>query len=234
MAVGYRICTLLAPSGDEPPQGLSCLPRRQSRDCFCCSGRLASRGCLGDAAVTPVRALGRRARRSCPRCAAPALARLPLAELSSPGDAGEAAALALATQEFVANGGGRSWSAPPQRCIAGADGQPWPCRWAWLVAFRRSSLRRLFRRSRDPGERASRTGSGSVPVEWGRPSCSPAGAGESPNHAGYWSCLRAGAATRGQEAIHPQKGPRKLRMRFWPAALSSQLRAAAFGGAVRS
>jgi hypothetical protein len=67
------------------------------------------------------------------------------------------------TREFVANGGGRSCSAPPQCCVAGADGQPWPCWWAWLVAFRGSSLRRLFRRSRDPGERVSRTGSGSVP-----------------------------------------------------------------------
>lgn len=91
MAVGYRICTLLAPSGDEPPQGLSCLPRRQSRDCFCCSGRLASRGCLRDAAIVPVRALGRRARRSCPRCAAPALARLPLSDTGSDAVVGVAA-----------------------------------------------------------------------------------------------------------------------------------------------
>jgi hypothetical protein len=46
----------------------------------------------------------------------------------------------LAIQEFVANGGGRPWSAPPQCCIAGADGQSWPCRSAWLVAFRSSRL----------------------------------------------------------------------------------------------
>jgi hypothetical protein len=30
-------------------------------------------------------------------------------------------------------------------CIAGADGQPWPCRSAWLVAFRTSSLGRVKR-----------------------------------------------------------------------------------------
>jgi hypothetical protein len=41
--------------------------------------------------------------------------------------------------EFVANAGGRPWSAPPQCCIAGADGQSWPCRSAWLVAFRDGS-----------------------------------------------------------------------------------------------
>jgi hypothetical protein len=55
-------------------------------------------------------------------------------------DASEAAALVLAIQEFVANGGGRPWSAPPECCIAGADGQSWPCRSAWLVAFRSSRL----------------------------------------------------------------------------------------------
>jgi hypothetical protein len=31
-------------------------------------------------------------------------------------------------------------SAPPKCCIAGADGQPWPCRSEWVVAFRRGSL----------------------------------------------------------------------------------------------
>jgi len=31
-------------------------------------------------------------------------------------------------------------SAPPKCCIAGADGQPWPSRSAWVVAFRRGSL----------------------------------------------------------------------------------------------
>jgi hypothetical protein len=50
-------------------------------------------------------------------------------------DASEAAALVLAIQDFVANGGERPWSAPPQCWIAGADGQPWPCRSASLVAF---------------------------------------------------------------------------------------------------
>jgi hypothetical protein len=65
---------------------------------------------------------------------------------SSPGDAGEAAALVLAAQEFVANGGRRSWSAPPECCIAGADGQPWRCRSAWLLAFQRSSEGQLRRR----------------------------------------------------------------------------------------
>ena len=35
---------------------------------------------------------------------------------------GEAAAPVLATQEFVANGGRRSWSAPPECCIAGGAG----------------------------------------------------------------------------------------------------------------
>jgi hypothetical protein len=50
------------------------------------------------------------------------------------------AAPVLATQEFVANGGGRlsRW-----RCRSaaspGADGQTWPCRSAWLLASRCSS-----------------------------------------------------------------------------------------------
>jgi hypothetical protein len=47
------------------------------------------------------------------------------------GGAGYAAALVLAVQAFVANGGGR----PAGCCIAGADGQSWPCRSAWLVTF---------------------------------------------------------------------------------------------------
>ena len=71
-----------------------------------------------------------------------AVAWLRLSEGSSPGDVSEAAALVLAVQEFVANGGGRPWSAPPQCCIAGADGQSWPCRSAWLVAFQRGCLAR--------------------------------------------------------------------------------------------
>jgi hypothetical protein len=48
---------------------------------------------------------------------------------------GEAAALVLASQEFVANGGGRSSRRRCRNCIAGADGQPWPCRSTWLLAF---------------------------------------------------------------------------------------------------
>jgi hypothetical protein len=35
-------------------------------------------------------------------------------------------------------------SASPERCIAGADGQPWPCRSAWLLAFRTSSRARSY------------------------------------------------------------------------------------------
>ena len=31
-------------------------------------------------------------------------------------------------------------SAPRECCIAGADGQSWPCRSAWLVAFGSGSL----------------------------------------------------------------------------------------------
>lgn len=56
--------------------------------------------------------------------AASPLVWLLLVQGSSPGDVSEAAALVLAIQEFVANGGGRPWSAPPQCCIAGANGQP--------------------------------------------------------------------------------------------------------------
>jgi hypothetical protein len=48
------------------------------------------------------------------------------------GGAGDAAPLVLAVQAFVANGGGR----PASCCIAGADGQSWPCRSAWLLAFK--------------------------------------------------------------------------------------------------
>ena len=47
---------------------------------------------------------------------------LSLSEVSSPGGAGEAAALPLATQEFVANGVGRPSRSAPECCIAGADG----------------------------------------------------------------------------------------------------------------
>jgi hypothetical protein len=35
-------------------------------------------------------------------------------------------------------------SAPPHCCIAGADGQPWPWRLAWLVAFQTSSVGRAI------------------------------------------------------------------------------------------
>ena len=51
---------------------------------------------------------------------------------SSQGYAGEAAARVLASQEFVAT----VRSAPPECCIDGADGYPWPCRSVLLVAFR--------------------------------------------------------------------------------------------------
>jgi hypothetical protein len=54
--------------------------------------------------------------------------------------AGEAGALVLAIQEFVANGRPRPWSAPPECCIAGADEQPWLRGSAWLVAFLCESL----------------------------------------------------------------------------------------------
>jgi hypothetical protein len=50
--------------------------------------------------------------------------------LQQSGGAGDAAALVLAVEAFVANGGGR----PAGCCIAGADGQSWPCRSAWLLA----------------------------------------------------------------------------------------------------
>jgi hypothetical protein len=63
---------------------------------------------------------------------------------SSLGGAREAAALVLATQEFVANGGGRPpRSAPPECCIARADGQPWPCRSAWAGGVPQQQYRRL-------------------------------------------------------------------------------------------
>ena len=66
---------------------------------------------------------GRAARlRRCPDCP----------KCSSPGGAGEAAALVLATREFVANGGGRPsdprrWSAASPRWTGGL----WPCWSAW-------------------------------------------------------------------------------------------------------
>jgi hypothetical protein len=42
--------------------------------------------------------------------------------------------------------GDRQVGRPPSACcIARADGQPWPCRSAWLVAFRTSSLGRVKR-----------------------------------------------------------------------------------------
>jgi len=40
-------------------------------------------------------------------------------------------------------------SAPPECCIVGADGQPWPCRSAWLVAFQSTPLERLDPTARD-------------------------------------------------------------------------------------
>ena len=35
-------------------------------------------------------------------------------------------------------------SVSPECCIAGVDGQTWPCRWAWLVAFQTGSVRALL------------------------------------------------------------------------------------------
>jgi hypothetical protein len=54
------------------------------------------------------------------------LAWLRMSEGSCPGDAGETAALVLATQEFGANSGEQTFtSAPPECWIAGPDEQPW-------------------------------------------------------------------------------------------------------------
>jgi hypothetical protein len=94
-----------------------------------CDDRNVAIGVVRSVSTQTVKALARE-----PPCAAG----LRLIQQST--DASEAAALVLAIQEFVANGGGRPWSAPPQCCIAGADGQSWPCRSAWLVAFRSSRL----------------------------------------------------------------------------------------------
>ncbi len=84
------------------------------------------------------RSRARESARGCTRSAAAASAWLdPAAEtaasrlMQQSGGAGDAAALVLAVQAFVANGGGR----PAGCCIAGADGQSWPCRSAWLLAF---------------------------------------------------------------------------------------------------
>jgi hypothetical protein len=63
-----------------------------------------------------------------------------LSEGSCPGDAAETAALVLAIEEFVASVGVAVISAPGECCIAGADGQSWPCRSAWRVAFGSGSL----------------------------------------------------------------------------------------------
>jgi hypothetical protein len=40
-------------------------------------------------------------------------------------------------------------SAPPECCIAGADGQPWPYASVWLLAFQRSSIRSPIGLNRD-------------------------------------------------------------------------------------
>lgn len=76
-----------------------------------------------------------------------------LSEGSCPGDPGEAAALAVPTQEFVATvagdrqvGAARS-AAPPGTVASealGADGRPWLCGSAWLVAFQTSSVGRVI------------------------------------------------------------------------------------------
>ena len=97
----------------------------QRRQCCVPLRRLAARGVPGEGAPLAAERSGRPSRvcRSvCPKSAVR-------------GGAAEAAALVLATQEFVANGGGRRQIGAARVCIAGADGQPWPSRWAWLVAF---------------------------------------------------------------------------------------------------
>ena len=53
---------------------------------------------------------------------------LPLSASRQSGRCVEAAALVLASQEFVANGRGRPPGLAPECCIAGANRQPWPCR----------------------------------------------------------------------------------------------------------
>jgi hypothetical protein len=77
------------------------------------TGTRVDQSCVSaDAFVTTLGDLGRRDQRDrqCPKAAVRAMsARLLL--------------LCLLFREFVANGGGRPWSAPPQCCIAGA-GQP--------------------------------------------------------------------------------------------------------------
>jgi len=47
-------------------------------------------------------------------------------------------------------------SAPPECCIAGADGQPWRCGSAWLVAFHSSRLHASRSRYRGCWFRAER------------------------------------------------------------------------------
>ena len=75
------------------------------------------------------------------RCAATRVpAWLLMSEVSSPGGAGEAAALVLATQEFVANGGGRP--SDRRRRVLHCRGArvAGPCWSPWLVAFPSSRL----------------------------------------------------------------------------------------------
>jgi pimeloyl-ACP methyl ester carboxylesterase len=51
------------------------------------------------------------------------------------------AALDNGTRAYVEGyGSGQDLADLPECCIAGADGRPWPCRSAWVVAFRRGSL----------------------------------------------------------------------------------------------
>jgi hypothetical protein len=92
--------------------GRPCYARkaRLTRDRFCRMTGPAAHDRVGDAAIAAGPCAWRRAGRSgltAPRAWAPALARLVLSEVSSPDGAGAAAALVLATQEFVANGRGR-------------------------------------------------------------------------------------------------------------------------------
>jgi hypothetical protein len=67
----------------------------------------------------------------------------------------------LATQEFVANGGGRPGQVHGAALLLHRRGgrQPWPCRSAWLLAFQSDSapLRVTERRPRVGGFRWLRT-----------------------------------------------------------------------------
>ena len=65
---------------------------------------------------------------------------LVVSDCSTLGDTGQAAALVLATREFVANDDGRCGVAPPRCCTAGVGQQPWPSRSAWPVVPQPASV----------------------------------------------------------------------------------------------